>query len=123
EGRIGIASDRDYPHRIDYRPCVAPRPTTLFLLAERGSIRVNALRMATSAFGRRVSWRSVTGLLIACAFMAFLVTQAPHLVHHFFDPELVQDECPFAANGDRTGGLQIEPLALLAASARSRPAL
>jgi len=79
--------------------------------------------MATSAFGRRVSWRSVTGLLIACAFMAFLVTQAPHLVHHFFDPELVQDECPFAANGDRTGGLQIEPVAIVAASEVSTPVL
>ena len=72
--------------------------------------------MATAALGRPVSWRSVTSLLVACAFMAFLATQAPHLVHHFFDPELVQDECPFAANGDRTGGLQIEPVAAAAVS-------
>ena len=79
--------------------------------------------MATSAFGRPVSWRSVTGLLIACAFMAFLVTQAPHLVHHFFDPELVQDECPFAANGDRTGGLPIEPVAVVTISAVSTPVM
>ena len=55
--------------------------------------------------------------------MAFLATQAPHLVHHFFDPELVQDECPFAANGDRTGGLQIEPVAIVTVSDVSTPAL
>ena len=79
--------------------------------------------MATSAFGRAVSGRSVTSLLIASAFMAFLATQAPHLVHHFFDPELVQDECPFAANGDRTGGLQIEPVSIAAVSEVSTPVL
>jgi hypothetical protein len=79
--------------------------------------------MATGAFGRPVSWRSVTGLLVACAFMAFLVAQAPHLVHHFFDPELVQDECPFAANGERTGGLQIEPVAIVTVADVSTPVL
>jgi hypothetical protein len=55
--------------------------------------------------------------------MAFLATQAPHLVHHFFDPELVQDECPFAANGERTGGLQIEPVAIVTVSDVSTPVL
>ena len=79
--------------------------------------------MAIPACGRSVSWRSVTSLLIACAFMAFLVTQAPHLVHHFFDPELVQDECPFAANGERTGGLQIEPVAIVTVADVSTPVL
>jgi hypothetical protein len=81
------------------------------------------MKMATSAFGRPVSWRSVTSLLVASAFMAFLVTQAPHLVHHFFDTELVQDECPFAANGDRTGGLQIEPVAVVTVADISIPML
>jgi hypothetical protein len=79
--------------------------------------------MTTSAFGRPVSWRSVTSLLIACAFMAFLATQAPHLVHHFFDPELVQDECPFAANGDRTGGLPIERVAVVTVADVAIPVL
>jgi hypothetical protein len=79
--------------------------------------------MAVGAVGRPASWRSLTSLLIACAFMAFLATQAPHLVHHFFDPERVQDECPFAANGDRTGGLQIEPVAVVAVSEVSTPVL
>ena len=77
--------------------------------------------MATSAFGRPVSWRPVTSLLIASAFLAFLVTQAPHLVHHFFEPELVQDECPFAANGERTGALQTAPVPLVAISDVSMP--
>jgi hypothetical protein len=72
--------------------------------------------MATSALGRPVSWRSVTSLVLAGAFVAFIAAQAPHLVHHFFEPDLVQDECPFAANGERTGGLQIEPVAAVAVS-------
>ena len=58
----------------------------------------------------RLSVRGVASLLLAGAFVAFVATQSPHLVHHFFEPELVQDECPFAANGERTGGLPIEPV-------------
>src|SRR5262249_34593737 len=53
----------------------------------------------------------------------FLVTQAPHLVHHFFEPDHVQNECLFAANGERTGGLQIEPVAIVAVSEVSTPVL
>jgi hypothetical protein len=70
--------------------------------------------MATSALGRPVSWRSVTSLLLAAAFVVFIAAQAPHLVHHFFETDHVQDECPFATNGERTGGLQIEPVAVAA---------
>ena len=79
--------------------------------------------MAASALGRPVSWRSATSLLLASAFLAFIAAQAPHLVHHFFEPDLVQDECPFAANGERTGGLQIEPVAIVAVSDVSAPVL
>ena len=79
--------------------------------------------METSAPGRTVSWRSATSLLLAGAFVVFIATQAPHLVHHFFEPEHVQDECPFAANGERTGGLQIEPVAVVAVSDASTPLL
>ena len=53
-------------------------------------------------------------LLLAALFAAFIVTQAPHLVHHFFEPDLVQDECPYAASGERTGGLPVEPVAVVA---------
>jgi len=55
-------------------------------------------------------------MLLAGAFVAFVATQAPHLVHHFFQPDLVKDECPFAASGERTGGLPIEPVAVVATS-------
>jgi hypothetical protein len=79
------------------------------------------LQMATSRFGRPVPWRSVTSLLLAGAFVAFIAAQAPHLVHHFFEPDHVQDECPFAANGERTGGLQIEPVSVVAVSDVSTP--
>ena len=62
-------------------------------------------------------------MLLAGAFVAFLATQAPHLVHHFFQPDLVKDECPFAASGERTGGLPIEPIAVVATPEVSTPAL
>src|SRR6058998_404952 len=68
------------------------------------------------------SWRVVT-LLLAGAFVAFVATQAPHLVHHLFERDLVHDECPFAASGERTGGLQIEPIAVVATPEVSTPAL
>ena len=71
----------------------------------------------------RLSLRSMASLLLAGAFVAFVATQSPHLVHHFFEPDLVQDECPFAANGERTGGLPIEPVSVAAATEVSTPAL
>ncbi len=77
--------------------------------------------MAAWALGRLASWRSATSLLLAGAFMAFIAAQAPHLVHHFFERDLVQDECPFAANGERAGGLQIEPVTIVAVSDVSMP--
>jgi hypothetical protein len=71
----------------------------------------------------RLSVRGVASLLLAGAFVAFIATQSPHLVHHFFEPELVQDECPFAANGERTGWLPIEPVAVAATAEVSTPLL
>jgi len=65
----------------------------------------------------------VASLLLAGAFVVFLATQAPHLVHHFFQPDLVQDECPFAASGERTGGLEVQPVTVVAISEVSTPAL
>ena len=70
----------------------------------------------------KVSCR-VASLLFAGAFVAFVATQAPHLVHHLFERDLVHDECPFAASGERTGGLQIEPIAVVATPEVSTPAL
>jgi hypothetical protein len=62
------------------------------------------------------------GLLFAGLFVVFLVSQAPHLVHHFFEPQLVQDECPFAASGERTGGLEAQPVAVVTLAPVSAPA-
>jgi hypothetical protein len=71
----------------------------------------------------RLSVRGVASLLLAGAFVAFIATQSPHLVHHFFEPDLVQDECPFAASGERTGWLPIEPVAGAATAEVSTPLL
>ena len=57
---------------------------------------------------RANSWRRSVSLLLAALFVAFVVQQAPHLVHHFFEPEHVQDECPFAASAERAGALQAD---------------
>ena len=78
--------------------------------------------MSTSIRGRPASSCRAASLFLAGAFVAFLVTQAPHLVHHFFEPDLVQDECPYAASGDRAGGLQIEPVVVLVNLDGSAPA-
>ncbi|PYN88908.1 MAG: hypothetical protein DMD87_06890 [Candidatus Rokuibacteriota bacterium] len=67
------------------------------------------------------AWRRRVSLLVAGAFVAFLAAQAPHLVHHFFEPEHVNDECPFAANGERTGGLETRPVTLAAIADVSIP--
>jgi hypothetical protein len=41
-------------------------------------------------------------LFLALFFGAFVVWQAPHTVHHLFDPETEdQRECAFAASADR----------------------
>ena len=67
------------------------------------------------------AWRRPASLLFAAAFVAFLATQAPHLVHHFFEPEHVKDECPFAANGERAGTLETHPVAFAAVADVSTP--
>ena len=57
-------------------------------------------------------WRRSVSLLLSALFVAFVVQQAPHLVHHFFEPEHVQDECPFAASAERTGALQADAVVI-----------
>ena len=57
-------------------------------------------------------WRRPVSLLLSALFVAFVVQQAPHLVHHFFEPEHVQDECPFAASAERTGALQADAVVI-----------
>ena len=79
--------------------------------------------METSGSRRLPLSCRAASLLLAGAFVAFVATQAPHLVHHFFQPDLVQDECPFAASGERTGGLEVQPVTGVAISEVSTPAL
>jgi hypothetical protein len=45
--------------------------------------------------------RALSGLA-AVALLWLLAAQSPHLVHHVFEPDVVQDECPLAWGADRT---------------------
>jgi hypothetical protein len=47
----------------------------------------------------------VCRVLAALLFLAFVVGQAPHTVHHLFEPEHAEADCPFATAGDRLPGL------------------
>lgn len=79
--------------------------------------------MTMPASGRPTVLRRATSLLLAALFVAFVAKQAPHLVHHFFEPDLVQDECPFASSGDRAGAVPVEPVAVVATPDVSTAAL
>ncbi|HEY7362526.1 MAG TPA: hypothetical protein VIE37_00345 [Methylomirabilota bacterium] len=52
----------------------------------------------------------VSRLFVALLFLGFVVEQAPHTVHHVFDPEYTGEECPFATAGDRSPGLGAEAI-------------
>ena len=69
----------------------------------------------------RPTSRQTVSLLLTGLLLLFLVRQAPHLVHHFFEPQHVQNECPLAASGDRTHGLQAAPIVVVAAPEISTP--
>jgi len=66
-------------------------------------------------------WRRSVRLLLAALFVAFVVQQAPHLVHHFFEPEHVQDECPFAASAERGGALPADAVVVAIWEIRESP--
>jgi hypothetical protein len=51
-------------------------------------------------------------LLVAALFAAFVVEQAPHLVHHLFEPGHAPDECAFLAGAERSQGAPAQVLAL-----------
>jgi hypothetical protein len=53
----------------------------------------------------------VSRLFVALLFLGFVVEQAPHTVHHVFDPEYTGEECPFATSGERLPGLGAEVVA------------
>lgn len=51
---------------------------------------------------RRDRPRRALSALAAVALLWFLAAQSPHLVHHVFEPDAVQDDCPLAWGADRT---------------------
>jgi hypothetical protein len=51
-------------------------------------------------------------LLTTLAFLAFVVGQSPHLVHHLFEPEEAQAECVYAASSDRVSVVAADVVAL-----------
>jgi len=48
---------------------------------------------------------AILGLVFAGFLAAFVVGISPHLVHHLFDDDHAQAECPFASVGERQHGL------------------
>ena len=52
-------------------------------------------------------------LLTAILHVVFLIAQAPHTVHHFFEPEVEQqNECAFAAAAERSTGATATSISL-----------
>ena len=56
--------------------------------------------------------RSATGLLTIGLFLAFVVGQAPHLVHHLFEPEHTRADCAFASSAERSHALTVDVVTL-----------
>jgi hypothetical protein len=40
-------------------------------------------------------------LVVGALFIAYLIAQAPHLVHHLFEPDEAQADCVFLAAAER----------------------
>jgi hypothetical protein len=52
--------------------------------------------------------RARLSLLAVVVHVAFLIWQAPHTVHHFFEPEVdTQHECAFAGAVERSAGTTV----------------
>jgi hypothetical protein len=51
---------------------------------------------------RRGRARRTLSALTAVSLLWLLAAQSPHLVHHLFEPDVVQDDCPLAWGADRT---------------------
>lgn len=50
---------------------------------------------------------SLGRLAAGLAFLAYVVVQSPHLVHHLFEHAETQTDCAFATAGERLPGLTI----------------
>jgi len=71
------------------------------------------IRSAT--FGLRLRSLSLLRLLAASCFLAFLLAQSPHLIHHLFEPGQNQDDCAFASAAERAQGLADAVVSLIPA--------
>jgi len=57
--------------------------------------------------------RTLLPLLAAAVHIAFLVWQAPHTVHHFFERELEkQNECALSAAAERSSGTTVAAISV-----------
>lgn len=63
-----------------------------------------------ATFGLRLRSLPLSRLLAASCFLAFLVGQSPHLVHHLFEPGQKQTDCAFASAGKHTEGFSADTL-------------
>jgi len=52
-------------------------------------------------------------LALAALFVALLVEQAPHLVHHAFEHDEIQADCVFLASTDRQHATQADVVPVL----------
>jgi hypothetical protein len=66
-----------------------------------------------TTFRSRLRVRPVFGLLAAGLFLALLVGQSPHLVHHLFETGQIQTDCTFASTGERTQWIPAEIVTLI----------
>ena len=78
----------------------------------------NVSRVATLL--ARLGIRPVSGLVAAGLFLAILIVQSPHLVHHLFEPGWDRTDCALGAGADRVDGgaaalTTLDPLAVVEA--------
>jgi hypothetical protein len=65
----------------------------------------------------RAAQHPLLRLLVAAAFLTFVVGLSPHLVHHLFEPDAGAEACAFAAAGERAHPIVGPTVSLVAAAA------
>jgi hypothetical protein len=72
---------------------------------------------------RRVPRRltAILGLVFAGFLAAFVVGISPHLVHHLFDDDHQQADCPFASVAERQPGLTASTAVAIATTQITAP--
>jgi hypothetical protein len=66
--------------------------------------------------------RALLPLLAATVYVAFLVWQAPHTVHHFFERDVEkQNECALSAAAERSSGTTVASVSLAPVAAVELP--